>query len=594
MVVAPARAQTSASSLGRLEQESVDEALTELGLTIEPAPEGKPVGIIHIVNQKVFSRRDWYFQLLNFFHRTTRNDILQRELLFKMGDPYSQALVDETVRNIQASPSLQLAGRRAFNPPDLSSVVVVVPVKSKQPGAVDLLAVTRDLWSLRFNTYFEFQQNTLSLLSTSMSENNLFGWRKYLAMNFDMDQGRFGIGPTYFDPNIAGTHLTLMASAQAWYKRGSDGYEGDNALVSLRYPLYSLASRWGAGIDVSHQNAVARAFRGNSLLLENVTSPSMPEVTEMLPYQFRRKIVTTDVGATRSFGQRVIQRVSAGHRFDRRRSEVLEDFPDPTLAPAFLAQIAPRSETRSEVYARYEMFTARYGVFRNLDTFDLRENRNLGPWVKLELAAGTPAWGADFAAFPVLGSVGWAVASGGGYAYVQVQGTARYAHLPCPDNPRAPPGAWCWVDQALQTQAYFASPIVGRVAGLVVMAETDAVRADTRNTRYLLGGATGLRGYAIGDLEGTTQVIAHVELRSLPLAVFSQRFGAVVFYDVGDAAFSFDALVPHHDIGAGFRWLIPQLNSAVLRLDWAVAAEGTRYTRAGLPGRFTAGYMQVF
>jgi hemolysin activation/secretion protein len=188
------------------------------------------------------------------------------------------------------------------------------------------------------------------------------------------------------------------------------------------------------------------------------------------------------------------------------------------------------------------------------------------------------------------GSVGWAVASGGGYVYVAVQGAARFAHLP----EAGPASPWRLVDQSLQTQAYFASPIVGHLAGLVVMAQTDAIRNDTRKTRYFLGGTTGLRGYAIGDLEGTTQVIAHVELRSLPLPVFSQRFGGIVFYDVGDAASSFEVLVPHHDVGAGLRWLIPQLNSAVLRFDWAVAAEGTRYTRAGLPGRFSAGFMQVF
>jgi hypothetical protein len=265
---------------------------------------------------------------------------------------------------------------------------------------------------------------------------------------------------------------------------------------------------------------------------------------------------------------------------------VLDDFPEPALAATFLAEIAPRSEMRSEAYARYEMFTARYGVFRNLDTFDLRENRRLGPWVKVEVAAGTPAWGADFAAFPMAASTGWAVASGGGYAYVAVAGAMRYAHLP--GSP------WRFVDQSLQTQAYFASPIVGRLAGLVVMAETDAVRADTRKTRYLLGGATGLRGYAIGDRDGSSQIVAHVELRTLPLPVFSQRFGGVIFYDVGDAAPSFDVLVPHHDVGAGVRWLIPQLNSAVWRIDWAVAMQGTRYTRAGLPGRITAGLMQVF
>jgi hypothetical protein len=90
------------------------------------------------------------------------------------------------------------------------------------------------------------------------------------------------------------------------------------------------------------------------------------------------------------------------------------------------------------------------------------------------------------------------------------------------------------------------------------------------------------------------QSSAHVELRSMPLAVYSQRFGLVLFYDVGHAADSYAALVPHHDVGLGLRWLIPQLNSSVFRLDWAIPTQDGPYTEAGFPGRIVAGFMQSF
>src|SRR5713101_4085876 len=89
----PAHAEAP-RALGRLEQESVDEALAAQGLRIEAHPEGKIVGAIAVVNQEVFSHRDWKFQLLNFFHRTTRPYILARELLVKPGLPYDEALVE--------------------------------------------------------------------------------------------------------------------------------------------------------------------------------------------------------------------------------------------------------------------------------------------------------------------------------------------------------------------------------------------------------------------------------------------------------------------------------------------------------------------
>src|SRR4051812_36609224 len=115
---APAHAADSAPdgakpALGRLEQESVDDAMTSLGLRVDPAPQGKTIGKIHVVNQEVFSKRDWYFQLLNIFHRTTRDYILARELLVKPGQPYdqAQALVEESTRNLQSPAPLVVAGR---------------------------------------------------------------------------------------------------------------------------------------------------------------------------------------------------------------------------------------------------------------------------------------------------------------------------------------------------------------------------------------------------------------------------------------------------------------------------------------------------
>src|SRR5689334_15479677 len=122
-----AQGDTKPHPLGRLEQESVDDAMKTLGQPlIDPAPQGKTIGRVLVVNEDVFSQRDWYFQLLNFFHRTTRSYILERELLLKPGDRYDQALVEESMRNLQSPPALVIARRQVFQP-ELSSVVVILP-----------------------------------------------------------------------------------------------------------------------------------------------------------------------------------------------------------------------------------------------------------------------------------------------------------------------------------------------------------------------------------------------------------------------------------------------------------------------------------
>jgi hypothetical protein len=566
-------------SLGRLERESVDEALARLGLAIDSTPDGKVVGRIHVVNQDVFSQRDWHFQILNVFHRTTRPNIISRELLLSPGLGWDESLADESVRNLQWPQPLFFADGTFFGPPQLSSVVALLPVVSPAPGAVDLLAVTRDLWSLRFNMDFEFQKDTLSRFEMSLAENNLFGWRKHLAVRFQLDQGRLGIGPMYFDPNVAGTRLTLLATSALWYARDSDRYEGNDEVFSLRYPLYALASRWGAGLDVGHQDFVVRQFCDDRLCPADVGGAEVPLI-------YRRRRLTADGNVVRSFGRAFIQRLTAGWRVERRSSHVPSDFPGdadrPSLAEEFLANWAPLSETRSEPYLRYEMFSARYGVFHDLDTFDLRENRRLGPLLAVELAAGLPALGADQLAYPMSATASWAAAPwGSGFGLAQVQASARALSRDL-------------IDQRLSAALAFFSPPLAGTARIVLSATADSVRADTYRTRFFLGGNTGLRGYQIGELQGTTRVVAHAEVRTMPLAAYSQRFGAVVFYDVGDAAESFGALAPHHDLGVGLRWLIPQLNSSVLRIDWAVATQDGPYTHAGLPGRITAGFLQSF
>ena len=165
-------------------------------------------------------------------HRTTREKIIAREVLTRPGDLWSDALNDETLRNL----------RDVF----IHNVVVIVPVKNASPELVDVLVVTRDVWSLRLNSNFEVQDQKLTFLSFSLSENNFFGLRKKLALSFRMDQGSIAMGPTYTDPNIAGKRLTMQTAWRAIFGRESLDYEGTSSASSFAYPLWSLRSRWGA------------------------------------------------------------------------------------------------------------------------------------------------------------------------------------------------------------------------------------------------------------------------------------------------------------------------------------------------------------
>src|SRR4029453_8874828 len=116
--------------------------------------------------------------------------------------------------------------KRKISDPLFTTLVVVVPVMAQSDGKVDLLVVTRDIWSLRMNSQFEVQDGVLTLLSLSLSENNVFGYRKQAAFVFDMDLGQFSLGPQYIDKNIAGSRLQLLTRWSALFSRATREFEG--------------------------------------------------------------------------------------------------------------------------------------------------------------------------------------------------------------------------------------------------------------------------------------------------------------------------------------------------------------------------------
>lgn len=565
--------------LGRLEKESVDEALATRGLVLDPAPDGKIIGRVHVVNQDVFSERDGFFQWLNVFHRTTREEIIRRESLLGPGDRYDQAVVDETTRNLQE--------------PFLTSLAVVLPVKAPKPDQVDLLIVSRDVWSLRFNTDFEYQDGTLVALATSVSENNLFGWRKRLSIGLEMDQGTVAVGPTYLDPNVAGTRMIFRTSVRALFGREGGRSEGSSLRTVLSYPLYSLASRWGASVDVTHATGVSRQFLGTEIrqVQLSTTPPSV------VPWVYRVQRFGVQTAVARSFGRRVIQRVTGGHDVSSVRPSFTDDFPDdPSARLLFAENYFPRSERLSSLFVRYDIFTPRYRTYRDLNTFDLSEDVRLGPSAAASMSRAIGFLGSerDYVGLGVSG--GWAFALGNGYQSVSAAWGGRF-------------DGGALGDQTYSAGGFVATPVIRRLFRVMASAAVTVILDDSQNRLLFLGGTSGLRAYAIGDLFGTTSALAHMEVRSMALPIWSLRLGGLVFCDVGDAASpeiaggggdlarvfrSVLALHPHYDLGVGLRLLIPQLQPEVIRVDWAFATVSTPHTRAGWPGRVSIGFRQAF
>ena len=569
------------ADLGTLEREAVDDALALRGLVIDPEPQGKTIAQVHVVNLDVFLARErvplvW----ANIFHRTTREHHVRRESLLQAGDRYDQDLVEETTRNLQD--------------PSLSSVVAMLPVKSATPGMVDLLIVTRDIWSLRFNQDYEIQQGQIIYYTASLSENNLFGWRKNLAVVFVMDQGEMSFGPSYIDPNILGTRLKLqVAFSWIWARQigaiAAGPLEGSSSHFRLEYPLWALARHWGAYSDFQHFDGVRRRFEGTDLRLVPVSdgaSLATPPVGPTAPWEYGLRTIALSSAVTRSFPRpALIQRISLGHELNLVRPFLLADFPYPCGAPErtrFSQLVFPLSERSADLFLLYQLFTPRYRTYRDLNTFDFREDMRLGPSLSLKAGRASELFGSDKDFSLLQASLDLTAGWWGGLESVGGSWEGRLAGNEM-------------TDQLVQGRASLATPVLARLVRLVAVGNVGFLFVNARKRYFAVGGDNGLRGYPVGQFVGTgAEFSGHIEARSTALKLAFLRLGGLLFFDAGHAAADAGSLTLYDDVGFGLRLLIPQLDTHSLRADWAFPLRPASGMPAGWPGRMSFGFRQVF
>src|SRR5205814_9253257 len=136
----------------------------------DPAPEGKTIEGIDVVSYDVIEPRDPAPALLNALHVTTRRYVIEREVLLRPGDPYQGVLCDETARNLRGLPQL--------------SLVLCTAIRAKTPGAVRVLVITKDVWSLRLGWDVVYVGNGLEALQLVPTETNLGGTHQIALLRY--------------------------------------------------------------------------------------------------------------------------------------------------------------------------------------------------------------------------------------------------------------------------------------------------------------------------------------------------------------------------------------------------------------------------
>jgi hypothetical protein len=564
--------------LGSLEKQALDRALVDRGFEIDPAPWGKVIGQIHVYNNKVFSKKDGFLQFFNNFHRTTREYVIDRESILQVGDVWDQDKVQETSRRLRD--------------PVFSSLAVAMPVRSAEPGKVDVLIVTRDVWSLRFNTEYQYQDNRLTYLTFSLSENNFLGLRKLLSFAYEMDLSEAGIGPVYYDTNVLGKHVDFYTRIYGLFNRddlwGQQKwtYEGSQSVVRVNRPLWNLAAKWGGGVEFRHLFAIERRYQQDAeghIGLRTYDDPDTADV-EAVPYEYKVRSFSLSTGMIRGFGDTVKHRLKAGHQLTSAHYRVADDFGFPMpLQTAFERDVLPRSEVTSALYLGYEVFVPHYREYRNVGGFDLAEDVRLGPSADSTVSFGMEVLGSDtnFIRFQHGASYVFPWGTDGVFRV----GGSLSARLQAGES-----GGHYFIDNTAALETRVVTPTLFRWLRVVNEIRFATLWHETQNRFLSIGGDNGLRGFGINQFDGQRRVVMQTEIRTAPIPIKFTRWGIVAFHDIGGASETLKTMTLHNDVGLGIRLLLPQMSAQVMRFDFAFPLDGN----AGGQFRFTAGFNSAF
>ena len=185
---------------------------------------------IRYIRQNIFpSERHWLARQANRFNTLTREATLTSALTFRVGDTINEDRRLEAERVLRAKPFLYDA---------------VVLVRQQCGGLVDLDVVVRDVWTLTPGIGIA-RSGGDNETSVSLSDVNLLGTGKRLAVAYFDDRDRSGSSLIFSDPNIAGSRWR----GELVY---SDNDDGERYGAVLTRPFYALDTPSSFGIAVDH------------------------------------------------------------------------------------------------------------------------------------------------------------------------------------------------------------------------------------------------------------------------------------------------------------------------------------------------------
>lgn len=553
---------------------TIDAALKRGGFSQVDNADGKRIESVEIVRFEIIEENDAAPVFLNWFHATTRRNIVQRELLLAAGFFFDQRLSDETERN------LRVLG--------LFSVVVSLPVAGSAPNSIRYLVITKDIWSLRAGWDGRFANGVVDRLSMRPSEINLFGMGRRVSGSLALTPSVIAVGIGAVEPRLGGTRLRVEAEFLATINCSTGGVEGYTGRFGYSRPLFSTRAHWAYSTTVSLSQGIRRlpGPQGRGLCRADNSGETKFGVDErdiedpdkryaVVPNEYTFDTQSFNQSFTRSFGRTVKTNISWGFSASRSASRAVDTnnirlqhpdtHEDSVLTPSeleagrnwYLRRVRPSTRQLSPFV---QLVSSQNYWHRDIhaETFGLQESFRLGPVASLRLYAASEKVGSSRTFLGIRYFASYATRVSTGYAKAQISHRMELAGTVAESN------------SSLSMRLRFSSPRFrfGRFVW-----DQQYVRAHPNFSRsvFFLDNTFRLRGYRAvsgsSELYGTGYAVANLEFRTRPIHLLSTLLGAVAFYDAGDAFYEDDPIHIRHGAGLGIRFLMPQLDREVLRLD---------------------------
>jgi surface antigen-like variable number repeat protein len=488
--------------------------------------EGAVVGDVVLRVGDVFDPADpkedrFLFRLANQLHRTTREEVIERQLLFKPGDRYSRHALDESERLLRQN-------RYLYD-------VKIRPVRYGD-GRVDLEVVTRDVWTLNVGAGFGRSGGTSST-HLQLQDTNFLGTGKSLTLERQGSVDRTTSLFRYDDPAILGSRARMSVQ----YEANSDG--GFQSLEVGR-PFYSLEARWSAFLTASSGDRVDSLYE--------LGHPADR-------FHHSHDLFQIQGGLSQGLVEGWTNRWTGGFTFQRDRFAAAEGFEAPALLP--------EDRTLAFPWIAWDALEDKFLEAKDLDQIERTEDFHLGSRLHLRLGWSSPLFGGDRNAAVFDGSAGT------GFHLTPAQTLLLSTDL-----------AGRWGSEGaenalLQGSARYYWRDFGQHLFFATLEGSMAHRLD-RDNQLLLGGDSGLRGYPLRYQDGDRRVLLTLEQRFFtdyyPFHLF--HVGGAVFFDVG-RTWPGESTTPNfewlRDVGVGLRLSSSRSGLGnVIHLDLAFPLDG--------------------